>query len=55
MSKSTKKDKDKDKEKEEEVEIIVTFNNEPSEQAIYNLNKEYFKILLEMQRDGRLD
>lgn len=56
----TKKDKEKKQcqniqdEYKEKVEIIINFLNEPSEQAIKNLNKAYQKIIADMIKDGRI-
>ena len=51
----TKKSKNKDKDKKEEVEIIFNIRKPPSELGIRQLNQAWYKILKEMEKDGRLD
>ena len=37
--------------KDNEIEIIINIINKPSESAIFNLNKEYQKILREREKN----
>lgn len=54
INKNTKTKKD-NKNQKEEVEIIFNIRKPPSELGIHQLNQAWYKILKEMEKDGRLD
>lgn len=49
------KTKKENKDQKEEVEIIFNIRKPPSELGIRQLNQAWYKILKEMEKDGRLD
>jgi len=55
INKQNKKNEQESKYKKEEVEIIFNIRKPPSELGIRQLNQAWYKILKEMEKDGRLD